>query len=160
MLTAAAPAPITVFMDNDFLDSARREEARLLKRLAAVRAVIADYSGADHTDLVSPIHTAVRRPPTPGRTPRTESQAGLVIRIAEEFLTTAQRRAPSAEIYREIAGRGVTIPGQKPESVVSSYLSNSPKFDNVRGQGYGLAIWSGPTKSSEAPQSEEREAPF
>jgi hypothetical protein len=135
-------------MGDDFLDSAIREEARLLRRLAAVRAVIADYRGIDSGNPATATDAVVRpRIEAPSRTTRAESQAATVIRIAEEFLSTARRRAPSSEIYSEIAGRGIVIPGQKPDSVVSSYLSSSPKFDNVRGQGYGLTIW-----NSERPQ--------
>ena len=97
---------MTLPMMDEFLDSARREEARLLRRLAAVRALIADYASGDSGDLMPPANTAVRkRIQTISRTSRPESQAALVVRIAEEFLTTARRRAPSAEIYREIAGR-------------------------------------------------------
>lgn len=130
-------------MSEDFLDSALREEARLVRRLASVRSVIADYRGekGEMTTTVTITNAVVKPTQTASRTTRAESQAATVLRIAEEFLSTARRRAPSAEIYKEIAGRGIVIPGQKPESVVSSYLSNSPKFDNVRGKGYGLTAW-------------------
>jgi hypothetical protein len=129
-------------MEDNFLESALREEARLVRRLAVVRAVIADYRGSDSGGQ-STVTNAMVRPPVQAvsRATRAESQSATVVRIAEEFLSTARRRAPSAEIYSEIAGRGIVIPGQKPDSVVSSYLSSSPKFDNVRGQGYGLSIW-------------------
>ena len=101
-------------MDDDFLESARREEARLLWRLAAVRALITNYVGGDRDDLAAPTNTAVKR----NRAARSESQAALSHKNCREFLTIARRRALSAEIYREIAGRGFTIPGRKPESVV------------------------------------------
>lgn len=146
-------------MDDDFLELALREEARLVRRLAAVRAVIADYRGGDSGGPPTVTNAVVRRPVRAvGRTTRAESKAATVIRIAEEFLSTARRRAPSAEIYREIAGRGIEIPGQNPESVVSSYLSSSPKFDNVRGQGYGLTAWNTHPKADEASTSEPMEA--
>jgi hypothetical protein len=147
-------------MDDDFLASALKEEARLVRRLAAVRTVIADYREGDSGPLTAIIANATVKPPIQAtiRTPRSESQAATVVRIAEEFLSTARRRAPSSEIYGEIVGRGITIPGQKPDSVVSSYLSNSPKFDNVRGQGYGLTAWNAATRINEASPREPGEA--
>jgi hypothetical protein len=159
-------------MSEDFLDSALKEEARLVRRLASVRSVIADYRGGESEGAATATNAVVKRQ-TASRATRAESQAATVLRIAEEFLSTARRRAPSAEIYMEITGRGIVIPGQKPESVVSSYLSNSPKFDNVRGKGYGLREWSEVqdghdlSKTDEAParaeapkESEEVEALF
>jgi hypothetical protein len=129
-------------MEDNFLESALREEARLVRRLAVVRAVIADYRGSGSGEPPTVTDAKVRPPiQVVSRATRAESQAARVLRIAEEFLSTARRRAPSAEIYSEIAGRGIVIPGHKPDSVVASYLSSSPKFDNVRGQGYGLSIW-------------------
>jgi hypothetical protein len=146
-------------MGDDFLDSALREEARLVRRLAVVRAVIADYRGSDGGGRTT-VSNAPVRPPVQSvrRSPRSESKAATVVRIAEEFLSSARRRASSAEIYREIAERGTVIPGQKPDSVVSSYLSSSPKFDNVRGQGYGLTAWNITSNIDEAPTSEPMEA--
>jgi hypothetical protein len=127
-----------------------KEEARLVRRLASLRAVIADYRSGDGE--WAPVKQATQ---PLRRAKRAESQAATVLRVAEEFLSTARRRAPSAEIYREIAGRGIVIPGQKPESVISSYLSNSTKFDNVRGKGYGLTVWADGPETNGAPARAE-----
>lgn len=142
-------------MIDDFLDSALREEARLVRRLAAVRAVIADYRGESIVagDGARDEHNAPTTPPKP-RVPRQESVASQVIKVSEEFLTKVGRRAQSAEIYGEMRRLGMEIHATNPAAIVSSYLSSSPKFDNIRGQGYGLATWNVHPDTDEAPASE------
>ena len=133
--------------DDDFLKSAQREEARLTRKLDAVRALIASY----RTDQVLRDEPVVAKPNArPVKRERANSQAGRVLRIAEEFLTAINRRAQSKEIAAEIARHGVVIQGQSPESVVASYLSNSDLFNNIRGLGYGLSAWKGHA-ANEAP---------
>ena len=116
---------------------ARREEARLLRKLDAIRHVIASYDEAQ-TDRVPSLSA---QPVVRQTKPRAQSQASDVVRIAEVFLASIKRRAQSTEISAELERRGVSIGGKSPSSVVSSYLSNSDKFDNVRGVGYGLTAW-------------------
>jgi len=124
-------------MDRDFLHAALAEEGRLLERLAAVRSVIASYRGVD----------GARRPPdtsdgdarasagsrTRRRGARSDSKSAEVIKAAEDFLSMLGHRAESRTIAEEVRSRGIIIPGLKPISVVASYLSNSPKFDNRGG---------------------------
>jgi hypothetical protein len=141
-------------MGNDFLDSAIREEARLVRLLSTVRAVIAGYRGDVATGGGAPLPAEDKKP----RSPRAQSKASEVVGIAEEYLSKKGSRAPSTEIYEEVRRLGVEVPGIKPDSVVSSYLSNSPKFNNIRGQGYGLNAWKG-HQTNEAPASEPEEAP-
>ena len=137
-------------MSDDFLNSALREEARLVRHLAAVRAVIADYrsESAQHVGNQS---KAANNAPAKPRVARQESMASQVIRISEEFLGRIERRARSTEIYSEMKQLGVEIDATNPAAVVSSYLSSSVKFDNVRGQGYGLTAWSARHQTDEAP---------
>jgi hypothetical protein len=139
-------------MDDDFLESARREEARLVRRLAAVRALIADYRGVAGNPRSGDDISSQAPPRT--RTPRPESMASQTLRIAEQFLERIGRRAQSGEIYGEMKRHGVEIQGNSPESVVSSYLSNSNKFNNVRGRGYGLSVWEGHENRTAAPTDE------
>jgi hypothetical protein len=144
-------------MEDDFIESALREEARLKRRLAAVQALIADYRTDGLRDRPSDVGDVRVQTQVRQRTARTNSKAAAVMRIAEEYLLTTHKRAPSTELYEEIKRHGVEIPGQKPEGVVASYLSNSDKFDNVRGQGYGLTIWKN-LNLDEAPSISTEEA--
>ncbi len=72
---------------------------------------------------------------------RSTSNAAVVCKIAEDFLRQHGRRAESSVIWEQVKRQNVDIAGEKPVSVVASYLSNSRIFDNVRGQGYGLREW-------------------
>jgi hypothetical protein len=90
--------------------------------------------------------------PTIVRSHRVGSLSSTVLDMAENFLRNRGSRAPSGEIFEYIEANGIEVPGQKPVSVVASYLSNSTRFDNVRGQGYGLPEWS--QSETEAPNSE------
>jgi hypothetical protein len=137
-------------MVDEFIESALKEEARLARRLAAVRALIADYGGATAGDSSPPTTAATLR----ARTPRAESMASKVVGFAEEYLKTVHKRARSKEIYEEIRRLGTEIIATNPEAIVASYLSSSDKFDNVRGQGYGLTEWN----THEAPSAEVEEA--
>ena len=69
--------------------------------------------------------------------------AALVQEAAADFLKTIGRRAQTPEIAAEITRRGIRA--GKPENItatVSSYLSSAKgRFDNVRGEGYGLVEW-------------------
>ena len=133
--------------DIDFLDSARREEARLVRRLAAIRTLIADYSGAEPLPrhglgVIGASDNRQPAVPTQTRQPRSNSNGSEIGRIAEAFLTAKGARADSTEITEEVLCQGVPVGGVNKGKVVSSYLSSSDKFDNIRGQGYGLRIWS------------------
>jgi hypothetical protein len=75
------------------------------------------------------------------RRPRQSSTAAQVVKVAEEFLVKLGRRAPSSEIAEEVRRHGIELRGAKPTGVVSSYLSSSDLFDNVKGEGYGLTKW-------------------
>jgi hypothetical protein len=127
-------------------DEANQIEARELDRNPAfrrwklIRALIQDYrlssGGSAPTERSHAMPTSSKT-----RQPRSNSNAAQIVQIAEEFLSRLNRRAPSSEIWEEAARKGIKIVGEKPAAVVASYLSNSSLFDNVRGQGYGLAKW-------------------
>jgi len=125
-------------MEQDFLAAAREEEARLVARLELVRSVIRGYTTASTVQAVVTNAPSDRR--RKGNRTRT-SMSAVVIGATQEFLSYLGRRAESAEIADEMIRRNIYIPGQKPSSVISSYLSTSPLFDNVRGEGYGLTTW-------------------
>ena len=160
-MTGAPHVVYTQTMDDNFLKSALREEARLVRRLAAVRALIADYRGEPQVTVErvhsgEPLRETARHYVAPRRVP--PSKASQVTKIAEDLLTSLNRRAKSAEIFNQVKLMGVELQGVNPESVVSSYLSSSDKFDNVRGEGYGLKIWNIGRNVDEAPPREPEEA--
>jgi hypothetical protein len=72
---------------------------------------------------------------------RAGSASAIVIEGAESYLKKIKRRAMSGEIATELQQRGIKIPGQNAMAAVSSYLSTSELFDNVKGEGYGLKEW-------------------
>jgi hypothetical protein len=77
------------------------------------------------------------------------SMADRVAEAAVHYLREKGSRAESPEILRAIRDRGLDVKD------ITSCLSHSHLFDNVRGQGYGLVEWSERDRSqrSETPGS-------
>jgi hypothetical protein len=69
------------------------------------------------------------------------SRTSVITNAAAEYLRQKGSRATSGEILKELTDRGIEVGGKDPSKVTSSYLSHSPLFNNVPGQGYGLAEW-------------------
>jgi hypothetical protein len=84
---------------------------------------------------------------------RPGTQAEVLLTSAAAYLRDKNSRAPSTEISKALAAQGVTIGGKDPSATVAAYLTHSPLFDNIRGQGYGLVEWSLP--KTETPNSNE-----
>jgi hypothetical protein len=142
-------------MSEDIIRAARQEEERLLRdlqampiyqKLEAVRALLAAYSveplpqtatvtaeGRGTLSISAKITAASR--------PRIGSKAAEVVDAAIQYLRQTGRRAQSSEIVEGLTKMGIHLDAPNPTSVVSSYLSTSKIFDNVRGKGYGLAEW-------------------
>ena len=127
----------------DILAAAREEERRLLaelnanptfQRLELIRAVIQSYQAAAIPRTIADVPPGFRK-----REPRQNSVAAQVVRVAEAFLSNLGRRATSTEIALEVSRHGIELKGMKAPAMVASYLSSSDRFDNVKGQGYGLA---------------------
>jgi hypothetical protein len=72
---------------------------------------------------------------------RDGSKAAVIVRAAESFLKKRHKRAQSSEIVQALQEAGIDLPEEKPSAFVSSYLSTSALFDNVKGEGYGLVEW-------------------
>jgi len=72
---------------------------------------------------------------------RPGSRAALIVEGAESFLRRHKNRAQTSEIVEGLLAGGVALPTGNAISVVSSYLSTSPLFNHVKGEGYGLAEW-------------------
>jgi hypothetical protein len=143
-------------MENDMLRAAKAEEQRLeallrenptFLRLQAVRRIIDLYGMSG-----KPVQTidAMKE-----RRSRKGSLAAAIREIGATHLRNKKARAKSSEIYQAVLDAGITVPGQKPVSVVSSYLSGSDMFDNTE-EGYGLTEWSATAEAhseSETPNS-------
>jgi hypothetical protein len=76
------------------------------------------------------------------------ARSGPIIEAAAQYLREIKRRAQSGEIARVLQERGIMIAGKSPSGVASSYMSQSPLFDNVQGKngGYGLVEWMTPSQ--------------
>lgn len=132
-------------MSNSLLRAAEDEAAKLraelekspvYRQLQAVEKFIADYRTLERAapqPLVGNIAKAAKYG-------RQGSVSATVIEAAEAYLRQVGRRAMSGEIMTAISDR-VTVPGKTPTSTLSSYLSTSDLFDNVKGEGYGLKEW-------------------
>jgi hypothetical protein len=72
---------------------------------------------------------------------RSGSMASVVVQASEGFLKKLARRAQSSDIVAALLEAGIDLPAEKASAYVSSYLSTSPLFDNVKGEGYGLVEW-------------------
>lgn len=140
-------------MENDFLKAAHEEEDRLTaelrnnpvyQRLELVRTLIRTYESG-HQEIRPSAHIEQRSVTRP-RQPRSQSMSAIICQATEKYLEMLGRRAESSMIANEMKRLGLEVPGQKPTSVIASYLSNSDRFDNVRGQGYGLKKWANLTK--------------
>jgi hypothetical protein len=70
------------------------------------------------------------------------TQAETILMASAAYIRQKNARAPSGEILEALMKQGITVGGKSPSATVSSYLSHSALFDNVRGQGYGLVEWS------------------
>ena len=76
-----------------------------------------------------------------GRYGRDGSKAAIIVKATEDYLKRRRKRAQSSEIVQALQEAGIDLPEEKASAFVSSYLSTSPLFDNVKGEGYGLAEW-------------------
>jgi hypothetical protein len=151
-------APITKQLD--FLEAARAEERRLLaeleatpayKRLKAVRATLDAYTGefavtsGSMTIAVAPSLEGDKgddrdlATPNPERQP--QSKRAIWLTGATNYLREKGARATSGELVAVLTSRGIDLGGKNAAWKLSSILSGSPLFDNVRGEGYGLTEW-------------------
>lgn len=147
-------------MPDDIVTLLKQEEARLLSALAAspafhklqaIQNTLRAY-GAEPAkiDTFAPLLSRVlatgsdsseKLLPETVRPTREGTKAAEIIREAELFLDQRGQRAQSNEILEHLEKKGIRVSGTNPVAVVASYLSTSKLFDNVRGQGYGLARW-------------------
>jgi hypothetical protein len=70
------------------------------------------------------------------------TQTETIVTAAAVYLREKNARAPSGEISRALQAHGISVGGKDPSATVAAYLTHSPLFDNIRGEGYGLVEWS------------------
>jgi hypothetical protein len=140
-------------MPNEpFLPALRSEHSRLrqellgtalYQRLLAVEALIGMYEAAEGTAADDEREAAQQNA---ARTPRSGTVAAAVIEVSERYLRSIGRRAQTPEIAAEVQKAGILVGAANLIAAVSSYLSSAKdKFDNVRGEGYGLVEWLTPS---------------
>ena len=115
---------------------AELEKIPLYQRLKTVEKFISDYTSLRLVPVL-PLQGNISKIAKYGRQ---GSVSANVIEATEAYLNIINRRAMSSEIYEAIKSK-VDVPGKTPTSTLSSYLSTSDLFDNVKGQGYGLVAW-------------------
>lgn len=138
-----------------FVDAARAERKRLYRELSSnpafqryitlrklIRLYAADVDEDEEAGLGS---EATATKPQSAKPTRSGSFSAKVEAAAYEWLKIRGRRAQSPELIEAMRAQGLQFSGSKPTAVLASILSHSEKFDNVRGEGYGLSEWSGAT---------------
>ncbi len=75
------------------------------------------------------------------------TQAETILMASAAYIRQKNARAPSGEILKALTEQRIAVGGQNPSATVSSYLSHSALFDNIRGQGYGLVEWQSKTET-------------
>ncbi len=87
------------------------------------------------------------------------SMTAQIIEAATAYLLQKGTRAQTTEITEAVVRDGASLPDNptKQRDYVSSILSHSPLFNNVRGEGYGLAEW--PVERQAATAGDEADPP-
>jgi hypothetical protein len=130
-------------MSESFLSSLRSERDRLKTQLAATPEYRRIEAIDRLLDLYGETGASGRMDRLSGaKSPRTGTVAATVVGIAERYLRQKGSRAQTPEIVVEVQKAGVLTDSANPAATVASYLSSAKdRFDNVRGEGYGLIEW-------------------
>jgi hypothetical protein len=126
---------LAVELRDKLLDELRQSQTfRAYQHIeAAISALTAETESSQ--EPLAPEKTGDRRAFKPG------TQSGAIVAGAVAYLRRKSARAPSGEIAKMLVAQGIVVSGKDPGSTVSSYLSHSALFDNVKGEGYGLVEW-------------------
>jgi outer membrane protein TolC len=124
---------------------AELEKTPAYKRLMAAKDLIATYRGNPEVAAPAAVPAAAPAKFTPAEfVTMARTKTAQVDGAAAEYLAQRGRRATSGELLPVVQAKGITITGKTPSKTLSSYLSNSKRFDNVPGfGGYGLVEWGG-----------------
>ena len=135
-------------MSDQLVRLAQVEEATLLAelrqhpafgKLEAVRALMTAYRVQAAPAVAASAVQPLAPPSQPSERPETLGRA--LQAVSKDHFNRTGRRAQVGELMGVVVAAGVKIRGAKPTSTLSSFLSHHPDFNNVRGQGYGLAQW-------------------
>ena len=127
------------------------ENSPAFQRLQAVRSLLALYR-EPAPKPIDKVRTFVA-----AAAPRPKSQTAVIVKAAETYLRETGRRFTSGPLTDALTARGIDIPGNKKSARLASMLAAKPKiFNNVPGQGYGLAEWG---DANTSPDNEQNEAP-
>jgi hypothetical protein len=104
------------------------------------------YSDDGYHRLAERGTPARARTPTKGKKTKQNlgnqpSQRRIIIDAAVQYLRHKGGRAPTPEMLEDFEKKGISVSGKDKVGTISSYLSQSPLFDNIRGEGYGLTEW-------------------
>ena len=69
------------------------------------------------------------------------SKVAAVNKVVSEHFSKTGQRASSGELLPIVQAAGVKMSGAVPAKTLSSFLTNSKSFNNVKGLGYGLVEW-------------------
>jgi hypothetical protein len=136
--------------DDDYSQVLESEIAKLrstlakipeFQRLKLLEKHLMEYRAISPTALTLKPQTPAHPMKDVTRYGRDGSKAAVIVRAAESYLQQRAKRAQSSDIVLGLIDAGIDLPAEKASAFVSSYLSTSPLFDNVRGEGYGLVSW-------------------
>jgi hypothetical protein len=144
-------------MSNDVLVVAYRERARLQAELSAlpawhklqqVQKLISTYEAIEGvSDNAKPAASK----PFSLSTHRKGSKVAMVDEIISRYLEKTGKRASSGDLLPIVQEAGIGMTGKVPAKTLSSFLTTSQRFNNLKGFGYGLAEWGdSPEKPSSA----------
>lgn len=143
-------------MDANLITAMKAELGQLEAKAAAIRSVIALYSG----EVVKPQSGSTVAPVIPLQRPAQGSVAASVLQIARRLIEAANGApVPTMQILDTALAEGVAIEGTVPRNVVSSILSRSEDFVANGRIGWTLKVHgaSGPNGNGEPQGSPEIE---
>ncbi|MGO6685368.1 hypothetical protein [Rhizobium leguminosarum] len=164
-------------MANELLDMAKREAAALrsalsknpeFQKLQQVQKLIDTYETFEvESDKGLPETPYKEATAKSGQQtgPRPGSKTSLVDEVVTNDLRERGRRASSGDLLPVVQAAGISLGGSIPSKTLASFLTNSKRFNNVKGLGYGLVEWgdsNGPSSFPPVPESQEKrnEAPY
>lgn len=126
-------------MDDDIIDRMRREEAELVRKLEAVRALLRAYGGASDSIVVSGAAQAEIRKTPSQQAPRSKASARekmplerfspygqLVVKAAiDECRSHLGRPIPSRHMVDLVEKRGIEVQGKDKANAISAMLARS-----------------------------------
>jgi hypothetical protein len=156
-------------MADNILEIAKQEAERLklvlsknedFQKLQIVQRLIDTYENIDEkrTSGLPSIPTPVAKPSSLrallNAQQARQTKVFEVNKIVAEYLKKTGVRASSGDLLPVVLDAGVDMPGQVPAKTLSSFLSTSKHFNNVKGLGYGLVEWGDSPGPNAVPGSE------